>query len=188
MDYIPLYAGWLKTPSTMPADVASRLARTWDTSGVGGLTSADYASILAADPFESNPSFNPNTDTSARYTLQRDQLINYVPASVGDQPVQQTYSFTTQTSQGNTNSSKDTRTVSASVKAGFKIFGLGTDATGQYQYTSTSQWSSTNTDTANQTVNISITPPASTDNYRGPTAIQAWVDNVYGAYMFYPVE
>jgi hypothetical protein len=189
MDYIPLYAGWLETPSTMPADVASRLARTWDTSGVGGLTSADYASILAADPFISNPSFDPNTDTSGRYTLQRDQLINYVPATAGDQPVPQTYMFTTQTSQGNTNSSKDTRTVSASLKVGFSIpFFTKSSVTGKYQYTSSSQWSSTNTDTANQTVNINITPPASTDNYTGPTAIQAWVDNVYGAYMFYPVE
>src|SRR5262249_16920285 len=55
MDVVPVYVGWLKNPSTMPPGVALALARTWadqpdDGSGTG-LTSNDFTTILARDPF-----------------------------------------------------------------------------------------------------------------------------------------
>lgn len=188
MDVIFLYVAWLQNPSTMPSDVASRLARTWDTSGVGGLTTADYASILAADPFIGNPSFNPNADTTSRFTLEIGQNINYEPATAGLQPVPQSYMFITQDISTNTSSTKDTRTVSMSITAQLSAFVFFNSVTDTYSYTSTSQWTNVSTDTSNQMVTISITPPAATDNYTGPTAIQCWRDNIYGSYMFYPAQ
>lgn len=188
MDIIFLYVGWLQNPSTMPSDVASRLARTWDTSGVGSLTTADYTSILAADPFVGNPSFNPNTDTTDRFTLAGGQNFDYEPAGAGEQPVPQSFTFTTQNISTNTMSTKDTRSVSASITAQLGAFVFFNSVTNTYTYTSTSQWTKVVTDTTNQMVTISITPPAATDNYTGPTAIQCWRDNIYGSYMFFAAQ
>lgn len=188
MDVIYLYVSWLKNPSMMPSDVASRLARTWDTSGIGGLTAADYQSILNADPFAVNPSYNPNTDSNQRFTLEVGENFNYEPATVGTQPVPQTYTRVAGTSHSDTNSTKDTRSVSASVTASLGAFVFFNSATATYTYTSTSQWSNTTTNSTSQEVDITIVPPAATDNYTGPTAIQCWRDNVYGSYMFYGAQ
>ena len=53
-------------------------------------------------------------------------------------------------------------------------------------YTTTNKNSSTVTSGTMQAANFSITGPASTDNYTGPTAMQVWKDNVYGTVMFFP--
>ena len=55
-------------------------------------------------------------------------------------------------------------------------------------YTSTNKWSSSINGGAGQTASLSITGPAAADNYTGPTTIQVWKDNVYGTFMFYPIE
>lgn len=188
MDIIFLYVAWLKNPSIMPADVASRLARTWDTSGIGGLTTADYSSILAADPFVNNPSFNPNSDTSSRFTLEIGQNFSYEPATAGLQPVPQSYKFMAENTSTNTSSTKDTRSVSVGITAELGAFVFFNSVTNTYTYTSTSQWTNATIATTNQMVTISITPPAATDNYTGPTAIQCWRDNVYGSYMFFAAQ
>lgn len=188
VDVVFLYVGWLKNPSSIPANIASRLARTWDTSGIGGLTAADYQSILAADPFVTNPQYNPNTDSTGRFTMEGGQNFNYETALVGTQPVPQSFTFTAQNIVSSTNTSKDTRSVSASVTANLGAFVFVNSVMGGYTYTSSSSWTSVTTDTTNQQVTITIVPPASTDNYTGPTAIQCWRDNIYGSYMFYAVE
>ena len=59
-------------------------------------------------------------------------------------------------------------------------------STSTYEYSN--QWSSTVSSGTSQTMNFTIVPPLSTDNYTGPTAMQVWKDNVYGTFMFYPEE
>ena len=196
MEVKPLYVWQLKNPSLIPAGVASRLARSWDTSGLGGLTSADYTSILAADPFVTNPAFDPNTDTSGRFDLQAGQSFNYDPAPPGGQPITQTFSVVSQTTTSAGQGSSDTRSVGMTVDLNFgssinlSIFSasFALDVKTSDTYTSTSKWSSSTNGAAGQTASLSITGPASTDNYTGPTTIQVWKDNVYGSFMFYPVE
>ncbi len=84
------------------------LARSWDTTGLGGLTTADYATPLAADPFGGNSaSFNPTTDTSGRFNLQAGYTFSYAPPPAGGQPITQTLhsvqsSETTKVGQGAT--------------------------------------------------------------------------------------
>jgi hypothetical protein len=190
MEVVPLYVHWLRNPATIPANVAARLARTWDTSGNGGLTTTDYATILAADPF-SSASYNPNTDSQHRFDLQGNQAFNYEPPPDGGQPITETFSVATQTtsSQGQSaqNTYSTTFTVDFNTGANF-IAALGADTKISSMYTTTDKWSFTRNSSAGKTASLSITGPAVADHYTGPVAIQVWRDNVYGSFMFYPVQ
>jgi hypothetical protein len=55
-------------------------------------------------------------------------------------------------------------------------------------FTYTNTWSSTVTSGTSQAANFTIYRPLSTDGYTGPINMQIWKDNVYGTFMFYPVD
>jgi hypothetical protein len=57
-----------------------------------------------------------------------------------------------------------------------------------HTWTTSTRSSTTNTLSPGQKAAFSITGPAASDNYTGPTAIQIWRDNIYGSYMFYGVQ
>jgi hypothetical protein len=192
MDVVPLTVGQLKGSQTIPSDLQARINRTWDTT-LGGLISADYAAIVAVDPFANNPSFNPNTDTSGRFEFpeinnsSQDLIINYIPAAPGEQPSTSTYSSlynsTSTTGQGG----KDTFTLGISFDGSVNfVEAIKTELSVSDTMTWTNQWSRGVTSGTSQTANFSIVGPASTDNYTGPTAMQVWKDNIYGTFMFYP--
>jgi hypothetical protein len=192
MDVVPLTIGQLKGTQTIPSDLQARLDRTWDTT-LGALNSADFASIVSADPFANNPSFNPNTDTSGRFEFPeingapQDLIFNYIPAAPGEQPSTETY----------TSSYNSTSTLGQGAKNTFQL-GFSIDGSVTYgsafkatltvsdDLTWTNQWSHAITNGTLQTANFTIVGPASTDNYTGPTAMQVWKDNVYGSFMFFP--
>lgn len=190
MEVQPLYVYWLKNPSLIPSDVAQRLARSWDTTGLGGLTTVDYEAILATDPFSSS-SYDPNTDTTHRFDIVENSTIPYDPPPPGGQPITVTGSFSTQTT------SSQGRSSSTSYSVGFEL-----DFTSQLTviaevaqsikvsntWTTTDTWSSTINSQTGKTASYSITGPATSDHYTGPVSFQVWRDNVYGAFMFYPVE
>lgn len=187
MDVIWLYVRELKNPSLMPANVAARLARTWDQSGLGGLTAADYADILAStSPFATNPAFDPNTDTSGRYSMQVGQTFNYKPATAGGQPVTQTFSVTKQESSTDTRGSEITRSVAMSIETKFTFFEKASAALKVTNTATTVKKQSTSENEQDgQTATLSITGPLASDNYTGPTALQIWKDNIYGSFMFH---
>ena len=189
MDVVPLYVYQLKNPSTIPAQTAALLARSWDTTGLGGLTTADYATILAADPLAASASFNPTTDTSGRFDLQAGYTFSYAPAPSGGQPITQTYSVqssqTTKVGQGATYSYQVG--LSYGVSGNFYSF-MNANLKTSETYTLTDGWNSSTSNGYTSTAALSITGPASTDGYTGPTEFQVWRDNVYGTYMFYPVQ
>jgi len=87
MDVAAITLGQLKGTQTIPSDLQCRLNRVWD-SALGALTSTDLLAIANADPFYTNPNFNPNTDSSGRYDLPngQDLIMNYIPAAPGQQP------------------------------------------------------------------------------------------------------
>jgi hypothetical protein len=191
MDVLYLYVFELKNPALIPANVASRLARTWDVSGVGGLTNADYQSILAADPFATNPLYDPNMDSSGRFSSAVGRTFDYRPAGAGGLPVTEFFETTAQTSNTNTSTSQDSRSIGFSidnsVHAKFKV-GFELNLRFASTWTTTTRSSTTNTTGGGQRAAFSITGPEATDNYTGPTAIQIWRDNIYGSYMFYGVQ
>jgi len=190
MEVIPLYVYWLKSPSTIPANVAARLARSWDTSGLGGLTAADYANILLADLFAS-ASYNPNSDATGRFDLQAGQTFTYEPPPPGGQPITQQFSVQAQTTSTTGQSATSTYKTSFSIDfdTGADVIAtLGADLKASSTYTTTDKWSSSVNRTTTKTASLSITGPATSDNYTGPTQFQVWRDNIYGSFMFYPVQ
>jgi hypothetical protein len=191
MEVVPLYATWLKNPSTIPASVAARLARSWDTSGVGGLTTEDYQIILAADPFEASSTYDPNADAGHRFDLQEGQTFNYEPPPAGGQPLTETLTLLTNTvstaGQGATNGTSTTYSLDFDSGADV-VASLEFDVSFANTYTTSDKWNATTTTGSTQTASLSLVGPQATDNYTGPTGIQVWRDNIYGSFMFYPVE
>jgi hypothetical protein len=157
------------------------------------LTSTDFLEIASADPFYANPQFNPNTVNSARYELPNghDLIMNYIPATPGQQPTGYTYtsSYTTTTTEGQTATDMHSTSWSLDMNASvtFEKFYSASLAVGKSAtYTTTNKNSSSITNGTSQGANFTIYGPAATDNYTGPTAIQVWKDNVYGTFMFFP--
>jgi hypothetical protein len=167
------------------------LNRTWDTV-LGGLNGTDFAAIIKADPFATNPAFDPQTDTSGRYVLPNgiDQLFSYEPEAPGLGSSGQTYASSYNTTNSNTQGGSDKYTVAFSLDATLSASFFGT-AFGRLKtsttFTYTNTWSSTVTAGTTQSANFTIFRPLSTDGYTGPINMQIWKDNVYGTFMFYPV-
>jgi len=188
MEVVGLYVYWLKNPSTIPANIQERLARSWDASGLGGLTNVDYASILASDPLAYS-SFDPNSDTTGRFDLQAGHTFSYQPPPPGGQPFTNQYSVAATTTSTKGQGAQNTYQVGFSVMndSGFGAL-LSAHIKITNTYTTTDRWSQTNTSGSTNTASLSITGPATSDNYIGPTQFQVWRDNIYGSYMFYPVQ
>jgi hypothetical protein len=161
----------------------ARLGRAW--SATGALTPADYATILAADPFVANPSFNPSADASYRFD-SIGETINYTPAGSGGQPIITQYasSYQTTTMNGETASNSYSVGISFDGTVSWQTY-LSAELKASTTWTWKNMWGSSLTNTNTQSANFSIASPLSTDGYAGPTAITVWKDNVYGSFMFY---
>ena len=190
MDIIYLYVAQLKDPSLIPPNVASVLARSWDTSGVGGLTNEDYAAILAADPF-SSASYDPTTDSSHRFDLQNisdgGSVVSYAPPLNGGQPVSRTFTVYPTNPNSIKKGASYTYNVPFSVGGGSAEFNdfVKNNLKVPTAYTTTNTWNSMVANSSSATL-FNITGPAVSDNYTGPTIFRVWRDNIYGSYMFYP--
>jgi len=191
MDIVAMPVIWLENPSMIPSDVLSVLARSWDTSGVGALTTADYAAILAQDPLAGGSSYNPNTDPNSRFDLQAGFDFNYEPAAQGNNPITETFSVSAQSTSTAGQGASTSYSVGASFTADAEV-DFVVDFTGNIKtsdtITNTSKWSSIVNSATTKTASLSITGPAFTDNYTGPIQMQVWRDNIYGSFMFFPIN
>lgn len=100
--------------------LVQRIQRSWDASGAGGLTAADYAQILLSDPFATNPNFNPatpNSDGTLRFDEQAGETVPYQPPVNGEQPEPTSYSFNTQKTTTAGQGTTDTKQVGFNVKS-----------------------------------------------------------------------
>jgi hypothetical protein len=196
MDVIPLTVGQLKGTQPIGPQTWARLNRTWAPE-LGGLTSVDFQVILHANPFVTNPAYNPNTDPNRRYELPlsgnpplpANLILNYLPAPPGGQPTGQTYSASYSNTTEAGKQAKDTYSTSYSVDgaASFNfLVKLNTMLSTTLSLSYSNQWSSKVTNEASQEASFTIFPPVAADNYVGPTAMQVWKDNVYGTFMFFP--
>lgn len=196
MDVIPLTVGQLRGVQPIGLQTWARLNRTWDTA-LGGLTSADFQVILQANPFATNPGYNPNTDPGRRFELPlsgnpplpANIILNYSPAPPGGQPTGQTYNTSYTTTSESGKAARDSYTVSHSIDGAASVDFLvkwSAKLRTQAQISYSNQWSSTINDSSRQAASFTIFPPLAADNYVGPTAMQVWKDNVYGTFMFFP--
>jgi hypothetical protein len=167
-------------------NIPQRLARTWAQSnddGSGpGLTSTDYAAILARDPFANGQT----TIDPTRFDLQGGQTLQYLPPACGGQPDTTTYNvqYTTTSTQGQ--SATDTYTLSygTSKQAAFQNFlNVNATFTSSKTLTWTNKWGHQTSSGSGQTATVTITGPNDC-SYNGKTDVQIYRDNVYGTLMF----
>ncbi len=119
------------------------------------------------------------------------QTFSYEPPPPRGQPIPQTYQVSSSQTTTAGEGSSDTYQVAFSTEqkssGGFLAF-ISVDL----KNSNTTTWVNKTSTTANTqgtvTAQLSITGPATTDNYAGPTEMQVWKDNVYGSFMFFPVQ
>jgi hypothetical protein len=178
------------TNTGIDQDTLNELQRTWDTTWATnsggesgpGLVVADYQDILSADPFVSNPSFNPASST--RYALVNSAYILYGATATPTE-----YSYTGQATQATaqTNGTDDQHYVSVEVSVQ-----LGSGATpGQSKLDYQGKWlwdtksQSTTTNTATQTATFNVWTPSA--SYAGPDQLAVYWDTDYQTFVFYPL-
>lgn len=165
------YVGWLRHPSTMPADVASTLA-------AAGITPADYPVMLTADPFAtSSPAVN-----TARFKYM--QEIPYEPPAVQGQAPTATKFGVSRTGTITTGTTSSTSySVKMEITGGLDFFGLiKTKLTASDTLTWTSSNADSNSTASTVSANASIMQPAV--GYTGRTALHIYLDTVYNTFLF----
>jgi hypothetical protein len=170
MDIQYVYVEWLQNPSSMPPGVAQNLA-------TAGLTTADYAQILACDPFSSGAT----AIDSNRFVPTLNSFPYEPPLAAGDPAPTMTYMQTTGTTTTGTQEAQTQYGVSASVSAGIQTpISASLKVTGSLQWTNTSTLTGSNGST--QQANVTVGGPAF--GYTGPTDILVYWDTVYSSFMF----
>jgi hypothetical protein len=213
MDVFGVQVGWLNGHFGVNPSIQAVLARSWASAGKTwpagegpGLTAADIATILQADPFTDSsyvlPSPLPSTSADRRFTQIPfpPNPINYEQAGLGNGGgTTATYSLV------NTNSSSVANGSSHSFKQSFAFderfsggiwfahFTLDLKQSNTTTWTHTFQNTLTTTTTLTNALSITgpgcpqTTPPC-VPLYVGPGEFIAYQDNLYGTFMFYPVN
>jgi hypothetical protein len=200
MDIFPIELGYLTGKWPLPADKAAVLARGWASGQVfppgqgPGLTSEDLQAIAAADPF-SDPFYTFNvpvgniTSSDGRFTVADTQDISYAPAAPGAQPApqsfSQSYAVTDVLGQGSKYTFQQGFSWELKESATLSLVSFTNDLKLSDTLTWVHQWSQNDTNATTTSTAFSITPPASTDNYTGPTKVVIFQDNLFHTYMFY---
>lgn len=175
MDIQYVYVGHLKDPSQMPPGVAQRLA-------YYGITTADYAEILEADPYAYGP-----VPVSSRYVSLNTTFPYEPPYAPGD-PVP-TLNFTATYSSTNTSGSEVVNEYTAGVtwEGGLDFISLV-----QAKLKVESKWTWTDTkslSTATGTMeSASVTIGGPAFGYTGPTDMGVYYDLLYKSFLFVPIE
>jgi hypothetical protein len=208
MDVFGVQMGWLNGHfGTLPADIQHVLDRTWAAgqtwpAGQGpGLTGpgpgTDFDNIVKANPF-SDPTYTvtvpPGAITSAdgRFTVTANSNIDYVPPGPSGSPTTQSYSAnyvqTDTKGQGAKYAFSEGFATEEKFTGPAFLSDLVVDLKQSDTMTWTHQFSQTMTQSAGNTASFSVTGPAATANYSGPTEFLVFQDNIFGTFMFYPVN
>ncbi|MGP8250798.1 MAG: hypothetical protein ACLQHF_02125 [Terracidiphilus sp.] len=151
-----------------------------------GITSADYPTILAADPYwtckasitcvQNTIGVNPT-----RFDLQTNAPVIDFGNNGSSTQYQVVYQATTQQGQGASYSYTITNTVSGSES----FIGTMSELLKSTQ-TWTDKWSEATTTMVGQTATVFVNEPSS--GYSGPSQFEVYKDNVYGTFMLYPTQ
>jgi hypothetical protein len=113
------------------------------------------------------------------------------PNPQGNNPITETFSVSAQSTSTAGQGASTSYSVGASFTADAEV-DFVVDFTGNIKtsdtITNTSKWSSIVNSATTKTASLSITGPAFTDNYTGPIQMQVWRDNIYGSFMFFPIN
>jgi hypothetical protein len=173
-----VYAEWLLNPSLMPPGVIQALSG-------AGLTTADYAQILACNPFYAGAATgDPNRVVPiepGRFVLTAHSFPYEPPLAADDLVPTIMYTLTSATTTTNTQQVENKYTVSVTVSVPFELAWDDTvKVTGSIEVTN----SSTSTQTTGSTQQASVTIGGPAFGYTGPTDILVYWDTVYQSFMF----
>ncbi|MBI1753550.1 MAG: hypothetical protein HY014_16210 [Acidobacteria bacterium] len=181
-DIIKLYVKWLKNPTLIQTEapgVWTAIQRTWAGQD-GELNGVDFAAILGRNPYWNGSS---STVDKTRFDLQFNQVLLYEPPAGGGQPSSQNLSLGGQTTS--TLGQTATDSYSVSLQTGGSVFGL-------IKYVSTNtwdfsyKWSREISNSSGYSSTASITGPNT--GYTGPVRFQVYKDNIFGTFMFFPIQ
>ncbi len=175
MDIQYVYVGHLKDPSQMPPGVAQRLA-------YYGITTADYAEILEADPYAYGA-----VPVSSRYVSLNTTFPYEPPYAPGD-PVP-TLNFTATYSSTDTSGSEVVNEYTSGVtwEGGLDFISLV-----QAKLKVESKWTWTDTKSLStatgteESASVTIGGPAF--GYTGPTDMGVYYDLLYKSFLFVPID
>lgn len=172
--------GWLKNPSSMPANVVYQLQTLLK------FTNDDYQTILAQDPFANGST----TIDSNRFTLTT-YSFPYIPTQQLSDCNNGVCSCTTfadtlknefQTDVGS--KYQDQYSLGFSESAGFDIGVLSIKNQSDQKFTWTSTSTNDATTDSSQSALAAVMCPSS--NYQGPTNMDVYWDKLFGSFMFVP--
>jgi hypothetical protein len=165
---IPVLVGCLRENSTIPLSHCSGVLSYLSSFGI---TPADYANMLGADPF-ADPSASPIPDPS-RYVLVSAFSYLYSPGFP-----QSTYSGNFGPGVATAATSSYSYSVGSSVSASYD--GMSLKDPGAFTWTH----SSTQSDSSGTTGPITLTLALPTSTYAGPTTLYVYRDTIYKTFLF----
>jgi hypothetical protein len=207
MDTATVLMGYLNGHFPMPAGLAAQLGRSWANHGqtppVDGvaLTAADYAQILAADPYM-NPAYvfnyangygGTSTSPDGRYTLVSTSGGNSSSFSYGDNITSTTLTFGYTNVSTVTNTTQNQQVIAFGLSLALGVSGADAAFTATLANTHTQTWThsiSTAVATTTAVTNaLTLAPPCSQPGcYTSFPTIEVFQDNLYGTFMFFPTE
>lgn len=159
--------GWLRNPSTMPAGLQQDFT-------AAGMTTADYATILSANPFANgSAAIDPN-----RY-LPTTQSFPYNPPDTATDPIP-LGGYTQTNTVTNTITHEVTHTYGVSAGFDLSIDGIGLKDDSSLEWTDTQTDVSVNAST--QSAAVSVSGPAF--GYNGPEDVLVYWDTIYNSFLF----
>lgn len=213
-DVFGVQVGWLNGHFGVNPSIQAVLARSWVTAnepgmiwpaGEGpGLTAADIANILKADPFAggtySLPSPLPSTSADGRFTQISfpPNPVNYIQSGPGNGGGTTTtydviYTNTSVVGKSATNSFKQAFGTDVQLKGGTWLASFTIDIMQTDTLAWMHSWENTLTNTTTLTRALSVTGPGCPQTsppcvpvYTGPGEFIVYQDNLYGTFMFYP--
>ena len=213
-DVYPVQVGWLNGHFGSNPSINKVLARSWVTAtepgmiwpaGDGpGITSADIATILKADPFTSGtytlPTPLPSTSADGRFTQisYPPNPVAYSQAGLGDgggttRTYDAVYTNTSIVGKNSEHDFEQTFGVEAEFSGGTWFAKFTLDLNQENTLTWKHTWENTLTTTKTLTQALSITGPGCPQTsppcvpvYTGPGQFITYQDNLYGTFMFYP--
>lgn len=202
MDVLQIQMGHLDGRTPMSAGERTELDRTWAPNNVDGsgpgLTQTDFSNIVDTNPF-SNSSYTlqfsspgAQTTTDGRFTATSGPNmcgVSTIPYDI-DTSYQCNVSYTTTGSSNENASSSYTQGYAVESEFSTSVFGItfGSDVKNSTSITSTQSFDQGTNQSNGQTADVTVIGFPQGTSYSGPVEFTLWQDNLYGTFMFYPVN
>jgi hypothetical protein len=150
-----------------------------------GITSADYSTILSADPYASCGSSISCVQDIGVNSTRFDSVPSAGITGFENNCTQEQYTVTSSETSTQGQGASQTYSVTNSLSGSESFLGTISEMLTSTQ-TWTNKWSELTTSMTGQTALLSVSEPCS--GYSGPSQFAVYKDNIYGSYMLYPTQ